>query len=87
MARAKQVVVKFEETITVKGVEVAEITLHRPKVKDMKRASEYSKNEAAQEIWLVSSLTGIPLSDIENLDLEDYETIQSELGNFRKSQR
>lgn len=85
MSRKKTVVVKFEEAIMVKGVETTEITLNRPKVKDMQRANKYSQDPSEQEIWLVSSLSGVPISDVEELDMADYESIQEELGKFRQS--
>lgn len=85
MSRKKTVVVKFEEAIMVKGVETTEITLNRPKVKDMQRANKYSQDPSEQEIWLVSSLSGVPISDVEEFDMADYESIQEELGKFRQS--
>ena len=83
--RIASVAVNFDYPVTIKGNEVEQIELRKPKVKDMQRAAEISDNPSKQEIWLVSALSGATLSDIEDLDLDQYQLVQETMGKFKRS--
>jgi hypothetical protein len=45
-------------------------------------ARKGKKDEAEQEVALIATLTGLPVSAIEELDLADYKKLQEVLGGF-----
>ena len=58
--------------------EIKSVTLRRAKVRDLKEAQRGDKNEAEQEIALLSILSDEKLTpeDLEELDLADYAQLQ-----------
>lgn len=68
--------------IEFEGTKLTKITLRRPSVKDARKARTAHKDAADQEIALVSALSGLPPSAIEELDLSDYSKIQEALSGF-----
>ena len=74
--------ITLDHPITVEGREVKEITLRRPKVREARDARKKHKDPADQEIELVSQLSGLPPSAIEEFDIADYSKIQEVLAGF-----
>lgn len=67
--------IKLDYPIETPTGKVAEITLNRPKAKDL-RAVTNIQDEAEREFQLFARLTGLMLEDLEELDLSDYRKIQ-----------
>ena len=58
------------------GSRVSQLTLRRPKVKDVKLAARFGERQEEQEIGLAALLSGLAAEDIENLDLGDWRKVQ-----------
>ncbi|KUM02928.1 phage tail assembly protein [Chromobacterium subtsugae] len=63
------------------GSRVSQLTLRRPKVKDVKLAARFGERQEEQEIGLAALLSGLAAEDIENLDLGDWRKVQE---SFRR---
>jgi hypothetical protein len=74
--------ITLEYPVPFEGGELKEIKLRRPKVSDIVAARKSKKDEAEQEITMISKLTDIPPETIETLDLADYKKIQEALSGF-----
>lgn len=74
--------IKLENPIKIDGVEVNEITLRAPKVRDILIASKKNVSEAEREVTLIANLAEIPVEAIEDLGLKDYVTIRDWLKVF-----
>ncbi len=59
------------------GVEVAELTLRRPKVRDLKLAQRHGKDAASVELAMIGMVCEPKLTpeDMEAMDLADYRAI------------
>lgn len=66
------------------GETISKLTLRRPKRKDMKLAQKHSKDDVEMEDLLFSRLTGIPVEDLDLLDIEDNTQLTD---CFRRMQR
>ena len=58
------------------GRTLAELTLRRPKVRDLKHAARYSDKTEEQETALFAALAGLTPEDMEEFDLADYRAMQ-----------
>ena len=70
---------KLKLTYPVKladGRTLAELTLRRSKVKDLKHAARYSDKTEEQETALLAALCGLAPEDMDELDLADYRKLQ-----------
>lgn len=69
--------------ITVGGVETAELTMRRPRVRDMRAAQEQSGDSGAKyELLLLGNLLELTPDEIDLLDIEDYGKLQTALAGF-----
>jgi hypothetical protein len=71
--------------ITVEDREVSEVTITRPKVKDLKAmdaALVGITDKLDQGIVMVSVLTGLPPVAVEELDAEDFTKLSEEVAGF-----
>jgi len=66
------------------GKKITTLTLRRPTRKDLKLAQKNSKDEVEMEDLLFSSLTGLPVEDLDLLDIEDNAKLTD---SFRRMQR
>lgn len=73
--------IQLKHPITVDGQEVTEVTLRRPKVRDLK-AIEGVKSDMEKSIKLVSNLTQMKPAAVEELDAEDFTAISDQVGKF-----
>ncbi len=71
--------IKLKHPVTLGMGELAtEITLARPKLKYIREANNRHKNDdMAQIMYVVSKMTGWVPKDLDELDLEDWNTIQT----------
>jgi len=74
--------IKLENSIKIDGVEVNEISLRQPKVRDLLISSKKNISEAEREVNLIANLSEIPVDAVEDLDLRDYLKIQNWLKDF-----
>jgi len=74
--------IKLESPIKIDGVEVNEISLRPPKVRDLLISSKKNVSEAEREVNLIANLSEIPVDVVEDLDLRDYLKIQNWLKDF-----
>lgn len=65
------------------GKTITELKVRRAKAKDL-RSAQNQKNEADQEFYLLSVLTGLVMEDIAELDIADYQKVQSTLKEMQK---
>lgn len=68
--------------IRVNGVEMQEVRLRRPKVRDRLIVDKMPVSDAEKEISLVANLAEISKEAVEELDLADYTQIQQKLQSF-----
>jgi hypothetical protein len=71
--------------ITVEDREVSEVTMTRPKVKDLKAmdaALVGITDKLDQGIVMVSFLTGLPTEAVEELDADDFTRLSEEVAGF-----
>ena len=64
------------------GVEVHELSLRRPKVRDLIAAGKKNISESEREVNLVANLAEVSPEIIQDLDLSDYMKIQDWLKDF-----
>jgi hypothetical protein len=74
--------IKLEEPIKVDGVLVHELSLRRPKVRDLLIASKKDASESEREVNLIANLAEVPAEAIKDLDMRDYLKIQESLKDF-----
>ena len=74
--------IKLENPIKIDGVEVNEISLRSPKVRDLIASSKRNIDEAEKEVNLIANLGEISPETVQDLDLRDYIKIQEWLRDF-----
>lgn len=74
--------IKLDHPIAVDGVEVTELTLRRPKVRDVRAADKSSGSDGAREIRLFANLCEQTPAAMEELDMADYLKIQEAYQDF-----
>lgn len=74
--------IKLSEPIKVDGVLVHELSIRRPKVRDLLVASKRDATESEREVNLIANLAEMPLETIQDLDMRDYLKIQDVLKDF-----
>ncbi len=74
--------VKLDNPIKVDGVEIHELSLRAPKVRDLLISSKKEVEESEREVQLIANLAEIPAEAIQDLDLRDYVKIQNWLKDF-----
>ncbi|RQR45596.1 MULTISPECIES: phage tail assembly protein [unclassified Burkholderia] len=79
-----KVTVKLEYPIKLNGVECDTFTMRRPKVRDMRGAQKLAPNDAEeQELILFATLAETAPSDLDAMDMADYERVQDAYYSFR----
>jgi hypothetical protein len=74
--------IKLSEPIKIDGVAVHELSLRRPKVRDLLIAGKKEASESEREVNLIANLAEVPVDAIKDLDLRDYLKIQEFLKDF-----
>jgi hypothetical protein len=83
--KAKAQVVKLAEPVNFNGAQITEITIRRPKVKDLRRIDDQMKDEMTeldQGAVMASALTGQPVEFFDELDFEDFVEVQEVVADF-----
>lgn len=68
--------------ITYDGRTIDSVTLRRPRVGDSLAAQRNAASPAELEIQLMALLTGLPISAIELIDMQDYTALQQALKDL-----
>jgi hypothetical protein len=74
--------VKLSEAIKIDGVLIHELSLRRPKVRDLLIAGKKETSESEREVNLIANLAEIPAEAVKDLDMRDYLKIQEVLKDF-----
>ena len=74
--------IKLSNPIKIDGVEVHELSLRRPKVRDLVAAGKKNVSESEREVNLIANLAEITPDTVQELDLCDYMKIQEWLKDF-----
>ena len=74
--------IKLDNPIKIDGVEVHEISLRAPKVRDLIAAGKKNISESEREVNLIANLAEISPETVQDLDLRDYMKIQNWLKDF-----
>lgn len=74
--------IKLSNPIKIDGVEVHELLLRRPKVRDLIAAGKKNVSESEREVNLIANLAEVSPETIQDLDLCDYIKIQGWLKDF-----
>ena len=79
------ITVQLKYGVEDSGVTLPALTMRRPKVKDQLRAQKLSGvSDAEREVRLFADLCMVPPATIEDLDLEDYNALQTAFQGFSK---
>ena len=78
--------IKLKHPITADGREVAELTLRRPKVRDLERMDKVA-GEMAKVVALVADLAELAPDQVRELDAEDFSAVAEALGDFLEGVR
>ena len=73
--------IKLKHPILIDGQETAELTLRRPKVRDLERMDKVS-GEMAKTVALVADLAEITPDQVRELDAGDFTVVAEALGDF-----
>lgn len=68
--------------IIVNGEALSELTLRRPKVRDMLAMEKSSKSDAEKEIHLFANLCEMAPEKLHDLDMADYAKLQKAYQDF-----
>ena len=68
--------------IQVDGVTVKQLTLRRPKVRDMLAVEKNAYSDAEKEITLFANLCEVPPASLHDLDMADYAKLQQHYHTF-----
>lgn len=79
--------IKLKHPITVDGVEIKQLALRRPKVRDMIAADKGGGGDAEKELRVFSNLCEVTPSVLEELDLADYLALQGAYQDFLSLKR
>ena len=77
--------VRLSGPIRWDGREITEVTIAKPKVKDLKRMNaqlEGIEDDLEQGIAMAAALTGLPVTAIEELDTDDFTAISEVIAGF-----
>ncbi|MCX4025100.1 phage tail assembly protein [Endozoicomonas sp. SM1973] len=67
------------------GEVINEVTLRRPKAKDLKNMEKRGGGEITQSIHMVADLTSLDIATVEELDGEDFQHLNEVVTGFLDS--
>ena len=83
MDKRKEAVINLDFPVQLADRELTQVTMRRVTIKDMITHHMETGSGLAEEMELLCDLTGLNPSELERLDLVDYEKLQQQLLNFR----
>ncbi|PCJ57848.1 MAG: hypothetical protein COA65_08880 [Rhodospirillaceae bacterium] len=75
------VTIKLNHPVEHNGETIDEITLRRPKVKDLRKLDAI-KGEVEKGVHLVSKLASLPSAVVDEIDAEDFVKISEQVADF-----
>ena len=85
MTASRHSAITLSQPISWEGNTVTEVTVKKPKVKDLKAmqaALDGVVDQLEQGIVMAATLTGLPRDAIEELDTEDFTAISEVIAGF-----
>ena len=73
--------IKLKHPIIADGVEVTELALRRPKVRDLERIDKVA-GEIAKAVTLTADLAQLTPDQVREFDAEDFAAVAERLGDF-----
>ncbi len=80
--KTPNVAVALTAPISVDGAMRSELTVRRPKVRDMLAMENMTKNDAEKEIHLFANLCEVSPESLYELDMADYGKLQKVYQDF-----
>lgn len=77
-----EVKIELSRAVQSNGVDVAELIMREPLVRDQLAAQQTSKNAAEAEVILFANLCDVAPDVIKDLPLADYRKVQGAFENF-----
>ena len=74
--------VPLEFPVTVNGHTIAEITMHRPKVKDKRYAFRNANNAYELDVQMFTQTCGVDAATLDELDDKDFTKLQEAYNDF-----
>jgi len=74
--------IPLDYPIEIDGVEVKNLKMRRPKVRDMIASVKGQDSNEAKEVKLFANLCEVTEKDINELDLSDYKKLQDMFNDF-----
>jgi len=74
--------IELNTPVTSAGVEIKELKMREPKVRDMLAAEKAGKGAAVQEIAMFAALCEVEPAVIEELSMKDYKKVQEAYQDF-----
>lgn len=75
-------VVPLDYPVTEGGVEMSQLSIRRPRVKDQINASKTTGDDVEREVALLANLCEVAPSTIAEMDLKDYQKLQKAYTDF-----
>jgi hypothetical protein len=72
--------IELKHPFTVGELKITEVTIQRPKTKDFIAVGSIPVDSAAADAELFSSLSGLPMSVVSQIDIDDWSIIRTELA-------
>ena len=79
MAHSETITLKYP--FTYQGEEITQITIRRPKMRDMKKAQKH-KDDMEKSIHMIADLAEVSPGLVEELDTEDFGAVSAKVGEF-----
>lgn len=76
-----ELTVKLTYAIQAHGEEVSELTVRRPKVKDL-RAMDAVQGDVAKTAMLIGALCGLTPREVDQIDAMDFATVGQAVTDF-----
>ena len=73
--------IRLNHPITVDGQLIEEVSLRRPKVRDIEKA-EKIKNDFQKSVAMIADLTSLSPDEVREMDTEDFTAIGNMVGEF-----
>jgi len=72
--------IKLKHPFMVGELKITDVTIQRPKTKDFIAVGSNPVDSAAADAALFSSLSGLPMSIVTQIDIDDWSIIRTELS-------
>lgn len=74
--------IKLNYPVQAEGRSIEEITLRRPKARDLRKMETAKGGDIAKSIDLIANLAELPPSAIEDLDASDFQSLSDKVAGF-----